>query len=61
MLDEYGHDWKKPPFLQRLVGDYLEVCVKCGLERVGPATRTECRGSPKDTDETDHRPRHRAG
>ena len=62
MLDEHGHDWNKPPFLQRLVGDYLEVCANCGIERVGPTTKGECPGRPaKGTDETDYEPRPRAG
>jgi hypothetical protein len=42
MRDEYGHDWKKPPLRQRMVGNYLEVCVQCGMERVGPRTKDRC-------------------
>ena len=60
MLDENGHDWNRPPFLQRLVGDYLDVCANCGMERVGSATQAECPGRPKDTDGTGYEPPHRA-
>lgn len=52
MLDEKGHDWRRPPFLHRLVGDYLDVCANCGIERVGPVTQAECPGRPKTADET---------
>ncbi len=45
MRDEYGHDWEKPPLRQRMVGDYLEVCVKCGMERIGPRTKEACPGA----------------
>ena len=53
MRDENGHDWEKPPLRQRMVGDYLEVCVQCGVERVGPQTNKECSGDPPSG------PRHR--
>jgi hypothetical protein len=43
--DEYGHDWQKPPLRQRMVGDYLDVCAQCGIERVGPGTKEECLGA----------------
>lgn len=46
MLDENGHDWEKPALRQRMVGNYLEVCVQCGVERVGPQSREECSGDP---------------
>ena len=57
VVDEYGHDWQKPALRQRMVGDYLEVCVHCGLERVGPRTKESCAGAPPTAP---HEPRHRA-
>ena len=57
VVDEYGHDWQKPPLRQRMVGDYLEVCVQCGMERVGPRTKEGCAGEPPSAP---YEPRHRA-
>lgn len=57
MRDEYGHDWEKPPLRQRMVGNYLEVCVKCGMERVGPRTKEGCPGACPIAP---YMPRHRA-
>ena len=57
VVDEYGHDWQKPPLRQRMVGDYLQVCVQCGMERVGPRTKESCAGEPPSAP---HEPRHRA-
>lgn len=57
VVDEYGHDWQKPPLRQRMVGDYLEVCVQCGIERVGPRTKESCAGAPQSAP---YVPRHRA-
>jgi hypothetical protein len=57
VVDEYGHDWQKPPLRLRMVGDYLEVCVQCGLERVGPRTKESCAGAPQSAR---YEPRHRA-
>ena len=51
--DEYGHDWQKPPLRQRMVGDYLEVCTQCGMERVGPKTKGRCPGSRSCTADPD--------
>jgi hypothetical protein len=53
MRDENGHNWEKPPLRQRMVGNYLEVCVQCGVERVGPQSKEECSGDPPSV------PRHR--
>jgi hypothetical protein len=52
MRDALRHDWIRPPLRQRMVGDYLEVCVNCGIERLGPQSREECSGQPPG-------PRHR--
>lgn len=57
MRDEYGHDWQKPPLRQRMVGDYLEVCERCGMERVGPRTKEPCTGGGSSEPSE---PRHRA-
>ncbi len=52
MRDEQGHDWERPPLRDRMVGDYLEVCVNCGIERIGPQSREKCSGQSPG-------PRHR--
>jgi hypothetical protein len=57
VLDENGHDWQKPPLRQRMVGNYLEVCGLCGMERVGPRTREPCSGGASTEPCV---PRHRA-
>ena len=57
MVDEYGHDWQKPPLRQRMVGDYLDVCAQCGIERVGPRTKEVCTGTAPSAP---YQPRHRA-
>lgn len=44
MRDEHGHDWKRPPLRNRMAGDYLDVCLNCGVERVGPPSKEECPG-----------------
>jgi hypothetical protein len=51
--DENGHDWQRPALRQRMVGDYLEVCVQCGMERVGPRTKEECPGSRLSDSDSD--------
>ncbi len=48
MRDEKGHDWTRPPLRQRMVGGYLDVCVNCGIERVGPQSKEECAGQPSE-------------
>ena len=57
VLDENGHDWQKPPLRERMVGSYLEVCVHCGMERVGPRTKETC---PGGSSSAPYVPRHRA-
>jgi hypothetical protein len=48
MRDEQGHDWQRPKLRQRMVGDYLEVCANCGIERIGPQSREECSKQPSE-------------
>ena len=48
MRDEQGHDWMRPPLRQRMVGGYLDVCVNCGIERVGPQSKEECSEQPSE-------------
>ena len=48
MRDEQGHDWMRPPLRQRMVGGYLDVCVNCGIERVGPQSKEECSEQPAE-------------
>jgi hypothetical protein len=48
MRDEQGHDWMRPPLRQRMVGGYLDVCVNCGVERVGPQSKEECSGQSSE-------------
>jgi hypothetical protein len=48
MRDEQGHDWMRPPLRQRMVGGYLDVCVNCGIERVGTQSKAECSEQPSE-------------
>jgi hypothetical protein len=48
MRDEQGHDWQRPRLRQRMVGDYLEVCANCGIERIGPLSGEVCSEQPSE-------------